>query len=110
EKYLRAESGVLAHPTALALITDAGMQVQEGFSEDGNALSTALGQYVVGLRTSRRSAGFNGATERFQYSLTGLQELVAREATRPGRKIIVWISPGWPLLSGPEVQLGEKQQ
>jgi VWFA-related protein len=110
EKFLRAEGGVLAHPTALALFTDAGMQLQEGFTDDGNALSGALEQYVVGLRSIRRSAGFNGATERFQYSLTGLNELVAKEASRPGRKIIVWISPGWPLLSGPQVQLGDKQQ
>jgi hypothetical protein len=39
-----------------------------------------------------------------------LQQLVQQEAPRPGRKIIVWVSPGWPLLSGPEVQLDSKQE
>lgn len=110
EKFLRAEGGHLAHPTALAVFTDTGMQIQEGFSDDGNALSVALDQYVVGLRTLRRSAGFYGAAERFELSLNALHVLATREATRPGRKLVLWISPGWPLLSGPEVQLDSKQQ
>ena len=39
-----------------------------------------------------------------------LQELAVREASRPGRKIILWVSPGWPLLSGPNIELTTKQQ
>jgi VWFA-related protein len=33
--------------------------------------------------------------------MQALRELATREAQRPGRKIILWVSPGWPLLSGP---------
>ena len=110
EKFLRADRGHLVHPTALAVFTDDGMQIQEGFSDDGNALSASLDQYVVGLRRIRRSAAFYGAVERFQLSFFALRQLAAREATRPGRKIILWVSPGWPLLSGPEVDLDSKQQ
>ncbi|HEX3469650.1 MAG TPA: VWA domain-containing protein [Silvibacterium sp.] len=108
--FLHANGGRLAHPTALAVLTDAGAQMQEGFSSDGNALSASLDQYTVGLRTIRRSAGFYGATERLQLSLQALSELMAREAARPGRKVVLWMSPGWPLLSGPNVQLDSKQQ
>ena len=32
------------------------------------------------------------------------------ESTRPGRKIFLWVSPGWPLLSGPRLDLGAKQE
>jgi len=110
QKFLRAEGGHLAHPTALAFFTDNGVQIQEGFTDDGNALSASLEQYVVGLRTVRRSAGFYGAAERFELSIKALHLLASREATRPGRKLILWVSPGWPLLSGPEVQLDSKQQ
>ena len=110
DKFLRADGGHLAHPTALAYFTDTGTEVQDSFTADGNALSASLDQYVVGLRSLRRSAGFYGATERLQLSLNALQQLAAREATRPGRKVILWVSPGWPLLSGPEVQLDSKQQ
>jgi VWFA-related protein len=110
DKFLRADQGSLAHPTALAVLTDTGTQTQDAFSSDGNALSASLDQYTVGLRDIRRDTGFYGAAQRFQLSLQGLHELAAREASRPGRKIVIWVSPGWPLLSGPNVELDTKQQ
>jgi VWFA-related protein len=110
-KFLRADGGHLAHPTTLAILTDTGIkQIQDSFSTDGNALSTALSQETVSLRSIGRSAAYWGAVDRFQISLSALQQLVQQEAPRPGRKIIVWVSPGWPLLSGPEVQLDSKQE
>jgi VWFA-related protein len=110
-KFLRAGGGRLAHPTALAILTDTGIkQIQDSFSSDGNALSAALSQETVALRSIGRSAAYWGAVDRFQMSLSALQQLVAQEASRPGRKIIVWVSPGWPLLSGPEAQLDSKQE
>lgn len=110
-KFLRANGGRLAHPTALAIFTDTGTQIQEG-SSDGNALSASLDQADIGLRGAsvRRSSGIYGAEERVQLSLRTLQQLAAREAARPGRKIVLWVSPGWPLLSGPRVDLSAKQQ
>ena len=109
DKFLRANGGRLAYPTTLAFFSDAGTQIQEGFSTDGNELSASLEHYAVGLRNVRRSSQYEGI-ERFQLSMTALGELVQREAPRPGRKIILWISPGWPLLSGPHIELGFKQQ
>ena len=32
------------------------------------------------------------------------------EADLPGRKLVFWVSPGWPLLSGPGIQLDPRQQ
>ena len=63
----------------------------------------------MGLRTIRRSSGYYGAVERYQLSVQALRLLTARDASRPGRKIILWVSPGWPLLSGPGTELGSKQ-
>jgi len=100
EKFLRADGGHLPQPTALAFFTDQGTQIQEGLTTDGNALSTALDKYTVGLRTIRRTSQYAGA-DRFNLSMQALRELATREAQRPGRKIILWVSPGWPLLSGP---------
>lgn len=110
DKFLHADAGKLAHPTTLAVLTDTGLEFHQDFSTDGNALSALLDQYTVGLRTVRRGTGFYGATETFQVSLEGLHDLAAREAPHSGRKIILWISPGWPLLSGPNVELDSKQQ
>jgi VWFA-related protein len=110
DKFLRVDEGRLAHPTTLAILTDTGMRMQEDFTMEGNALAASLDQQTVALRNIRRSAGFYGADERLQISLRGLGEIAAREAKRPGRKLILWVSPGWPFLSGPEVLLSNKDQ
>ncbi len=109
-KFLRSDGGHLAYPTTLAVITDTGSKMQNNFSTDGNAIDKSLSDSTIGLRDLRRSSGFYGATERLQLSLSAIGQLTAYEATRPGRKIILWISPGWPILSGPGVQLDKKQQ
>jgi VWFA-related protein len=46
DKFLRTDGGQLAHPIALAFLTDAGIKVQDDFSSDGNAISAALDQYT----------------------------------------------------------------
>lgn len=112
DKFLKSDGGRLAHPMALAFLTDEGIKVQNDFSSDGNALRAALDQYSLGLHSILRSGGIYSAFERFQISTQALLQLATREAARPGRKLIVWISPGWPILSGPgvEEQLTAKQE
>jgi VWFA-related protein len=110
DRFLRANGGKLAHPTTLAIFTDTGARIQPNFTTDGNALATSLDRQTVALRSITRSAGFYGAVERFDLSMKALDQLAAFEASRPGRKMVLWISPGWPLLSGPGVQLDGKQQ
>lgn len=104
DKFLRADGGQLANPMALAFLTDDGIRVQNDFSSDGNALSAALDQYGLGLHSIHRSGGIYSAIEQFEISTKALLQLATREAARPGRKIILWVSPGWPILSGPGVE------
>lgn len=114
DKFLRTDGGQLAHPIALAFLTDDGIKVQNDFSSDGNALSVALDQYALGLHTIHRTGGIYSAIERLQISMKALFQLATHEAARPGRKMILWVSPGWPLLSGPGVEqqmdLKQRQQ
>jgi len=110
DRFLHAEGGRLAYPVAIVVATDTGVQLAENFSSDGNALSAAMDHDQIGLRDIGRSAGFYGATERLQYSLQALSQIAASEAPHPGRKILLWISPGWPLLTGPNIELDSKQQ
>jgi VWFA-related protein len=109
EKFLRENGGKLDHPTTIAVLTDKGMQINEGFSTDGNALSDTLEHYPIGLREITR-ASEGGDNERMQICIKAFQELVTFAATVPGRKIGIWISPGWPLLSGSQIQLDSKQK
>ena len=110
DKFLMTDGGELAHPVALAVLTDKGTEIQQNGSRDGKALKAVLDQYAIGLRTNTRSTGFFGAEDRLNLSLQALNGLIAREETKPGRKIILWVSPGWPLISGPGVQLDNKQE
>jgi VWFA-related protein len=90
--------------------SDTGTQIQSESSRDGKALIAALEKNKTNLRTLRRSAGFYGAVERFELSLQTLRSLVADQSTRPGRKLLIWISPGWPILTGPHVELSAKEE
>jgi VWFA-related protein len=110
DRFLRANGGHLAHPMKLAIFGDTGTQIQQSYSTDGNAIATSLDQQTVALRSITRSAGFYGGVDRFQLSMRTLDQLTQSESSRPGRKIILWVSPGWPLLTGPAVQLDEKQE
>jgi VWFA-related protein len=108
KRFLLQNEGKLAYPLSLAFFSDAGTQIQDGASRDGNALLAIFEKHETALRTNRRSEGFYGAVDRFQLSLSTLNSLVAKVGGQPGRKIVVWISPGWPILSGPNVQLDAK--
>ncbi|NYF78197.1 VWA domain-containing protein [Granulicella arctica] len=110
EKFLRQNGGQLSHPVSMIFFSDTDTQVLNGASRDGNALIAAFEQHVTKLRTLRRSAGFYGAVDRFQLSITNLNSIAVREQAEPGRKILIWISPGWPYLSGPHVNLSSNEQ
>jgi VWFA-related protein len=109
DKFLHANGGRLAYPTQLAFFTDKGMQVQPASSTDGNELSSSLDQYSVALRDIRRSSQWQ-ESERFDLSISALRSFTESQANLPGRKLILWVSPGWPLLSGPRIYLDYKQQ
>jgi VWFA-related protein len=110
ESFLKQNQGRLAHPVSIAVITDTGMQMTPQSSTDGNELAAFLDKMNFPMRTIPRSAGLWGWVEKFQISATGLLNLSTAQQRRPGRKLLIWVSPGWPLLSGPEVQLTTKEQ
>ncbi len=110
EKFLKQDAGRLSWPVSFAFLSDSGLSIQGSPSRDGNTLVSYLNGNETALRTIRRSQGFYGAVDRSQLSLRAAGQLAEYEAKRPGRKIVVWISPGWPLLSGPNVQLSSKDQ
>ncbi|HTV57539.1 MAG TPA: VWA domain-containing protein [Verrucomicrobiae bacterium] len=108
--YLLSNGGELEYPTSLALLTDNGPQIQRGYSQDGHVLAALYDKLETGLRTVTRSQGVYGAEDRFGISLSAISGLASFETTQPGRKILIWISPGWPLLSGPEMELSKKDE
>jgi len=103
KRFLLQNGGKLALPVELVFFAAAGTKIQDGFSRDGNALASLYDQSVSGPVANNLSAA-----ERFDLSIKTLGSLAAHESKRPGRKLMVWISPGWPLLSGGNLQLTPK--
>jgi VWFA-related protein len=101
-KFFQENGGHLALPVSLYLFSNDGISGQHESSTDGNAEAAELSQVDAHLRTVTRSAGVYGAMERFQLSLQGLASIAQAKGAEPGRKLLIWIGPGWPLLSGPE--------
>ena len=98
KRFLKTDQGRLAYPTTFAVLTETGIQFHLGFSQDGKAISGALDHYSIPRRSMDRDADHGGMAARFHSSFEGFAQLLAEERGRPGRKLIVWISPNWPML------------
>ena len=109
DKFFKADGGHLSYPTSLAIVEDAGLRMGDSPSKDGNLLSAALAQSDLGLRTIHKDTGVTNDADRVHLSLVAAQKLVVKEASRPGRKIVLWVSPGWPLLSTPNLNYDAQQ-
>jgi VWFA-related protein len=109
EKFLGQNGGELAWPVSLVFFSPSGT-AGGAPSRDGKALIAELNQHQTALRGATRSQGLSGAVERVNLSLRTLGQLIDYQTTRPGRKLVVWISPGWTLLSTPRVELRSKDQ
>jgi VWFA-related protein len=91
KNFLQRNGGRLVLPVSLVTLTDKGMGKLIPASQDGNALAAMLDQNGTGVRFSE--------FERFGLSLKALDTTIAYESAKPGRKLMVWVSPGWPLLA-----------
>jgi len=109
DRFLRQGGGELPLPMSLLLFPDMS-DGQTAVTREGNTLADFLHSKPSGLRTYTRSQGFYGGRERLQTSLSALDRLASYEATQPGRKLVIWLGPGWPLLTGPGVVLGARDQ
>jgi VWFA-related protein len=108
--FLRKDGGRLSAPTSLMIFTDTAAQIQPTPTRDGNSLAESLDSNQPGLRVLSRSTGFYGAEERLDLSLKAIDQLASYERTQPARKLVLWMSSGWPLLSGPNVELSAKSE
>lgn len=99
EKFLRLNNGLLAFPTSVFLYSSQGLLVQPAPSKDGNALAKVLDKATGTVRARDSSGGVYGLAEQFQDSFKTMQGIVENEARKPGRKVLIWVGPGWPLLT-----------
>ena len=110
EKFLRTNGGHLTQPVSLFLLTDNGLRVQPRPSVDGNALVDVVHQVNGNISTINSAMGSDGYLERVQLSVRQLTAIAENEARKPGRKLLIWLGPGWPMLDRPADGFSDKDQ
>ena len=112
ETYLRRDGGHLVRPTSVFLLSDAGLWTVAKASSDGNVLAREIEHNDVTL--VRHNAGWRsnlggpnvsvGHEDQPPLSaLKALGQIACAERTRPGRKLLLWVGPGWNIGSGANV-------
>jgi VWFA-related protein len=109
ESFLRQNGGHLTQPATLMIFSERGVQVGPKPSTDGNQLAQELDKSGATMHVVQRSGGYD-AIERMELSLKTLRSIAAVEAQKPGRKMLIWIGPGWPMLEGPGYQASNATQ
>ena len=97
-RYLKENGGHLKYPTWLAVLSSDGLRIQPHPTSDGNAIAAELSA-AVATATRNGAIGGQGDEDRFQSSLRALSSIAGNEATVQGRKLLIWIGPGWPALT-----------
>jgi VWFA-related protein len=110
ENFLRKNGGHLPVPMAIFVLSDDGLNQLTTVSSDGNSLADTLHKKNGELRALGRSGGFYGGTDRLDISLRGVSSLTNYLARAHGRKLVIWISPGWWTFDNPNVIISDKQQ
>lgn len=107
--FLRQNGGHLTQPVTLMIFSERGVMVQAQPSTDGNTLADTLEKNESTMHIIPMGPGYD-AIERMQLSLKTLRTIAAAEMTRTGRKMLIWIGPGWPMLQGERYQTSDKTQ
>lgn len=97
-EYLKQEGGSLSHRTSIAAMTEDGLKMMSGSTTDGNVLQTEFQKIGTDLRPVTQSAGWQGQEQLMAQSLQQFSQILAIEQARPGRKLVLFISAGWPMM------------
>ena len=107
EKFLRENQGRLKYPAMVYRLTDKGLWASLQPSTDGNALAAEIASRSQS-RTSRYTPPDTDdlpqigsyPVKRNFLSRQALGMITIEARRRPGRKLLFWIGPGWPVNSG----------
>jgi len=98
-KFLRQNGGKLPQPVSVFVFSSLGLKAHPQPSRDGNALAAILDTSTGTVRATSSAAGEFGQLQEFDQSIRALKEIAQGEARKPGRKLLVWLGTGWPLLN-----------
>jgi VWFA-related protein len=99
EKFLRANGGHLAQPVSIYIFASDGLHVQPTPSKDGNALANIVDQAGGTMRAREITGGVYAIEEQFKDSYKAITGIAENMSHKPGRKELIWLGSGWPLLN-----------
>ena len=89
KRFLNADGGELAYPTSVDFVTDSGLELKAGPSRDGKLLAASLDKPATETQDL-------GDHQKWSPIFKAFTQVVTLERDEPGRKFILFISPGWP--------------
>lgn len=104
ERFLRRNGGHLGQPVSIFGLSDAGFWTLAQPSGDGNALAAEIASDRLVFIRRRQLVG-NGTGEFVDHdppgllALRALGDIATSERRKPGKKLLVWIGPGWSIGS-----------
>ena len=100
EKFLRRNNGLLDQDVSIYRLTNNGLFASDHSSRNGNdlALEVASGKEprVVRAEPIRVIHPYLSAD---LFSLDALGAIVLEQRKKPGRKLVIWLGPGWPVVA-----------
>jgi VWFA-related protein len=104
ETFLRRNGGHLAAPVRIFTLLESGLWQLAEASRDGNALAAQVA-HTTSFQLIRRFQGSPPAALSFTeppslIALEALGAIATAERREPGRKLLLWIGPGWGIGSG----------
>jgi VWFA-related protein len=87
-------AGRMPIPTSLVFLTPDGLKIQGQSTREPSVLQANLESNPTSLRTFLNSS-YNNAEALREKSLMAMNVLAVKLARKPGRKLVIWVSPGW---------------
>ena len=109
ERFLRQNNGHFAQPVSVFELSDDGLSTLAHPSGDGNSLAADLAHHrELGVISPTSRSGLRGeplAAMSFEdppalSALKALRSILTTERRKPGRKLLIWVGPGWGIGSG----------
>ena len=107
--FLKGSGAHPALPTSFVFLSDQGIKVQGQSTKDANVLLSNLDANPTVQQATLATSGYNRMMEVREKSLQGLGVLAVDLASKPGRKLVLWLSQGWPGFTGESNQMSSKE-
>jgi VWFA-related protein len=102
-------AGHLPIPTSLVFLTPDGLKIQGQSTREASVLLANLESNPTSNRTFQNTSYYNAEALR-EKSLMAMNVLAVKLAKKPGRKLVIWVSPGWGSFIFQSSRMSRKDQ